>query len=108
MATTTANQAMPYPEPEDDPADVPEFIQNLAEAVEKKLVMVFTSTSQRSTKVPSPTAGMMSVMTDTDVVEFYDGAAWKRVYPPAVPAITVGTAVPSNSSGANGDIFIKV
>ena len=107
MATQTANQGMPYPEGE-DPPNIPLFIQNLAEAVEKKLVMVFTNSGQRTTKVPAPTSGMMSVLTDTDVVEFYDGATWQRVYPPNVPTFTRGTTVPSNATGANGDIFFKI
>jgi hypothetical protein len=103
---TTANQGLPYPTTADDP-NVPQDLQALAEALEKKLVMVFASVADRSAKVSAPTSGMLSVMTDTDVIEFYDGAAWKRVYPPAVPAVTNGTAVPSNSSGANGDVFFK-
>jgi hypothetical protein len=107
MSTTTANQGLPVPQSSDEP-DVPAFIVALAEAAEKKLVMVFTNSTQRTTKVPSPTSGMMSVLTDTDVVEFYDGATWQRVYPPAVPAFTRGTVVPSNGSGANGDVFFKL
>lgn len=103
---TTANQALPYPTSTDDP-NVPQDLQALAEAVEKKLVMVFTGTSDRSTRLPAPTAGMVSVRTDVDIVEVYDGAAWQQVYPPKVPAVTNGTVVPSNSSGANGDVFFK-
>lgn len=106
MADTTDNQAMPYPESTDLP-NTPLHIQNLAEALEKKLVMVFTDTADRTAKVPAPTSGMFSVLTGTDVIEFYDGATWKRVYPPAVPAVTNGTVVPSNGSGANGDVFFK-
>jgi hypothetical protein len=103
---TTANQQLPYPTAADDP-NVPQDIQALAEAVDKKVVMVFASVSDRSTRVPAPTAGMLGVMNDTDTVVFYDGAAWKTIYPPPVPAVTNGTTVPSNSSGANGDVFYK-
>jgi len=107
MVNQTGNQGLPYPEPDDEPADMPVFVQALAEAIEGKLVQVFTSEAQRSTKVPVPTSGMVSVITSTDVVEFYDGAAWKRLYPPAVPTFTRGTVVPSNASGVNGDVFFK-
>lgn len=106
MADTTDNQGLPYPTAGDDP-DIPEDMQNLAEAVETKLVMVFTDSSDRSAKVPAPTSGMCSVLTGSDVVEFWDGAAWKRIYPPQVPAVTNGTSVPSNGSGTNGDVFFK-
>lgn len=104
---TTANQGLPYPVAGDDP-DVPGDMQALAEASEKKMVMVFTNSSQRGTKVPSPTSGMVSVLTDIDVVEFYDGAAWQRIYPPVVPTFTRGSTVPSNGTGANGDVFFKL
>lgn len=106
MSTTTSNQQLPVPTATDDP-DVVGDVTALATAIEKKLVMVFTSTSDRSTRVPSPTSGMFAVMTDTDTVVFYDGAAWKTVYPPQVPAVTNGSVVPSSGSGANGDVFFK-
>jgi hypothetical protein len=106
MATTTANQQLPVPVSGDDP-DVAGDMTTLATAIEKKLVMVFTSVADRSARVPAPTSGMFAVMTDTDTVVFYDGAAWKQVYPPVVPAVTNGTAVPSNATGANGDVFFK-
>lgn len=106
MALNTANQGLPYPETTDAP-HTPLDIQNLALAVEKKLVMVFTDAAQRTTKVPAPTSGMVSVLTATDVVEFYDGAAWQRIFPPQTPAFTRGTVVPSNSVGADGDVFLK-
>lgn len=106
MTANTANQNLPYPLATDAP-NPPSDIQNLALAVEKKLVQVFTSTSDRSTRLPAPTAGMVSVRTDVDIVEVYDGAAWQQIYPPKVPAVTNGTTVPSNSSGANGDVFFK-
>ena len=106
MAGTTSNQQLPYPVAGDDP-DVPADVLALATAIEKKLVMVFTSSSDRSTRVPSPTSGMFAVMTDSDTVVFYDGAAWKQIYPPVVPAVTNGTTVPSSGSGANGDVFFK-
>jgi len=106
MSTTTANQGLPVPVTGDDP-DVVGDVTALAQAIEKKLVMVFSSASDRTSKVPSPTSGMFSVRTDADIVEYYDGAAWKQVYPPAVPAVTNGSSVPSNGTGANGDVFFK-
>lgn len=105
MSATTANQAMPYPTSTDDP-DVPSDMQALALALEKKLVMVFTDSTDRSTKVPSPTAGMFSVLTATNVMAMYNGSTWVQVYPPVI-TITRGTVVPSNSSGVDGDVFLK-
>ena len=107
MATTTANQLLPYPVSTDTP-DVPRDFQALAEAIEKKLVMVFTDSSVRSTKVPTPTAGMFSVLTSTGKVEFYNGSAWVTLYPSTGPAFSRGSTVPADTSGANGDVFFKI
>lgn len=106
MALNTTNQGLPYPESTDTP-NTPLHIQNLAVAVEKKVVMVFTDSTQRDTKVAAPTSGMFCVLTGTDVVQFYDGATWQQIYPPVIPTFTRGTVVPSNSSGADGDVFLK-
>ena len=105
MSATTANQQLPYPTSTDDP-DVPSDMQALAIALEKKLVMVFTNTGDRSTRVPSPQAGMFSVITSTNKMEMYNGSTWVQVYPPVI-TITRGTVVPSNSSGVDGDVFLK-
>lgn len=107
MASITPNQSLPYPVSTDSP-DVPRDIKALAEAIEKKLVMVFTDSATRSTKVPSPTAGMFSVLTSTGAVEYYNGSAWTKIYPSTGPAFSRGTTVPANSSGADGDVFFKI
>jgi hypothetical protein len=52
---------------------------------------------------------MFAVTKDTTPfkVWYYSGTAWVA-FPPAQPAITSGTSVPSNATGANGDIYFKV
>lgn len=106
MATTTANQAIRVPQSTDDP-DVVDDLNKAILDVEKKLVMVFNSASDRSTRVTTPTEGMLSYQKDTDLYYTYNGAAWVALLP-AVPTFTYGTAVPSNASGANGDVFWKI
>ena len=66
----------PYPNSGDSPL-VHTAIQALATAIEKKAVMVFSGTSDRTTKVPSPITGMFCYRTDTGAFEFYNGSAWK-------------------------------
>lgn len=106
MATTTANQGMPYPQSSDTPADTPLFIQNLAQALEKKLVQVFTTSTDRDTKLTSPTNGMFCVLTTPGEMYLRTGGAWVKTYP-VDSHILSGTTTPSSGSGNNGDIYIK-
>lgn len=106
MATTTTIAGLPVPEETDTP-DVPRDILALAQAIEKRLVVVYASTADRGVKNTSPQEGMVAYLSDSNRIEIYIDGAW-TAYPPTQPAITSGTAVPSNSSGANGDVFLKV
>lgn len=105
MATTTPITSLPIPQAGDDP-DVVADMTALANALEKKLVMVFNNTTDRSARVTAPTEGMFAFMKDTNTFVVYDGAAWVAAYP-APPTFSNGASVPSNASGANGDVFFK-
>lgn len=106
MATTTPHQAFPVPTATDDP-DIPGDLLALANAIEKRVAGVYVSAADRTTKVPAPQEGQLSYLKDTKVWAFYNGTAWVALVPTQV-AITSGTVVPSNASGANGDVFLKV
>jgi hypothetical protein len=108
VATTTANQALPYPQSTDTPADTPLFMQNLATALEKKLVMVFASMADRDAKIITAVKGMFCITIDTMTGWWYDGGTWVKVLPVVQPAITSGGTVPDNATGANGDIYFKI
>jgi len=81
----------------------------IAKAIEKRVVGVYATTAARDTATIAAGVeeGMLAFTKDTDSVWFYTGSAWSK-FPPAVPAITSGTTVPTNASGANGDIFFQV
>lgn len=106
MATTTTNQQIRVPQSTDDP-DVVDDLNKAVTDIEKKLVMVFNNATDRSTRVPSPTEGMLSYLKDTDIFYLHNGVTWVQLVP-ALPTFSSGTAVPSNGSGANGDVFWKV
>lgn len=106
MATTTTNQAIRIPQSTDDP-NIVEDIGFVVSDIEKKLVMVFLTVSDRSTRVPAPVEGMFSFLKDTNTFSYYDGSAWQDVIPD-LPTFSSGTTVPNNASGANGDVFFKV
>lgn len=105
MPTTTPGQAFPVPTSADDP-DVPDDLMNLALAIEKRVMGVYASSAARGTAVPAPQEGQVAYLADTNSFTFYNGSAWVAMF--AQVAITSGTTVPSNSSGSNGDVFLKV
>lgn len=76
----TTNQALPYPALS-DAANGPVAFQNLAQAVEKQLVMAFASSADRTTRVSAPVEGMVAYLKDVDRLEMYNGATatWERV-----------------------------
>lgn len=98
-------QGFRYPDMNEYLKDVPQFIQNLALDVEKRVVMIFASSSDRSTKLPSPVAGQVTYLQDQKAWDGFDGTAYRRIWPPS-PNITSGTAVPTGT-GAVGDLYVQ-
>ena len=107
MPTTSANQGIRVLLTSDDP-NIPDDVNTIAAALELRVVGTYTSVSDRSSRVPSPIQGMVSILKDSNTLQIYSGSTWLTVYPPPVPSITSGTSVPSNGTGANGDVFFKV
>lgn len=108
MPGTTPAQGWRIPIPADDP-DVVDDITQLAKLIEKRVMGVYATTAARDTATTTAGVeeGMFAFTKDSNQVWYYDGSAWVA-FPPAQPAITSGTSVPADSSGANGDIFFKV
>ena len=108
MPGTTPAQGFRVPISSDDP-DIVDDITQLAKAIEKRVMGVYATTAARdaATTAAGVGEGMFAFTQDTDSVWYYSGSAWVK-FPPAQPAITSGTSVPSNSSGADGDVFFKV
>jgi hypothetical protein len=111
MPNTTPNtpaQAFPLPTDSMDP-DVPGDVKALALAIEKRVMGVYATAAERDTFTTSAGAveGMFAYMRDTNTVAYYSGSAWVA-FPPAVPAITNSTSVPSNSVGQDNDVHFKV
>lgn len=44
--------------------------------LQDQVIMVFGGTAQRGSAIPSPSAGMFTFMTDTNSLEYWNGAAW--------------------------------
>jgi hypothetical protein len=96
------------PDANEDP-NLPLDLLNIAKALEKRVVGVYATTAARdsATVAAGVEEGMFAFTKDADKLWYYTGSAWVA-FPPAQPAITSGTSVPSAASGANGDIFFKV
>ncbi|WP_239404551.1 hypothetical protein [Frankia sp. Cj3] len=72
---TTPVQALPYPASTDAP-NGPVQLQALGLAVEPKLMMVFSTATDRDAKITAPTAGMVCWLQTPGCQAFYDGSAW--------------------------------
>lgn len=51
---------------------------NVQDYLQDQAVMVFASAAARTSALASPTEGMVSYRTDANIVEVYDGSAWKQ------------------------------
>lgn len=108
VSTPAGQIAGVIPDANEDP-NLPADLLAIAKAIEKRVMGVYATTAARdsATVAAGVEEGMFAFTKDNDSVWFYSGSAWVK-FPPAVPAITSGTTVPANSSGANGDVFFKV
>jgi hypothetical protein len=85
----------------------------LAKQIEKRLVGVYATTLLRDSQTNAAVVeeGMFAYVKAADPqgrhFYYYSGSAWVA-FPPLNPSITSGTSVPSNATGANGDIYFKV
>jgi hypothetical protein len=105
---TTPAQAFPVPVNGDDP-DLPDDLNKLAKAIEKRVMGVYATTAARdsATTAAGLEEGMFAFTRDTNTTWYFDGTAWQS-FPPRQAQVTVGTTVPSNASGLNGDVFFQV
>src|SRR5690606_36123194 len=89
-------QGGPYPHPDDD-ADLSNDLKDIVEWAAERSVMRFSSTSDRDSKLPSPTEGMVCVTgTGTALVAWlYANGAWREFSSPHAlpePTTTVGAS----------------
>lgn len=69
-----------------------------------QVVMVFASSSARSSAVSSPSEGMVSYLSDTNAIEVYTGSGWEGIGD--ITGVTAGTAM--SGGGSSGAITLNV
>lgn len=79
MTTTSPVQSLPVPEASDQ-VDVPGNLMALAQAIERRLVMVFANQGARDAAIPAPSAGMACCLTDSNTYQLYADGRWQTFY----------------------------
>lgn len=74
---------------------------NVQGYLQDQVVQVYASSAVRATAVGTATEGMMSYLTDTNAVQYYDGAAWQNVSA-SISGGTAGQAYVSGGTAAPG------
>ncbi len=74
--------------------------------LQDQVVQVYASSAARSSALGTAVAeGMVSYLTDTNSLAYYDGSAWQSVLATTNAGTTVTTAYTATSSNANSKIY---
>jgi hypothetical protein len=72
-----------------------------------QVVMVFASSSARSSAISSPSEGMVSYLSDSNAIEFYDGSSWTGIGD--ITAVNAGTNIDvTNGTGPTPTVALAI
>jgi hypothetical protein len=69
-------------------------------------VMVFADSSARASAIATASEGMLTYLSDTNTVQYYDGAAWANLVPTSATTATAITAAYTATSGDANDTLV--
>lgn len=75
MVATTPKNSIPYPQQGDSPNEAT-AMANMVGQIDRRLVPRFTNAANRTSRVPSPSEGMIGYMLDTHMYVTYRSGAW--------------------------------
>lgn len=78
---------------------------NVQDYLQDQAVMVFASAAARTSALTSPSEGMMSYRTDSNIVEVYDGSAWKQFGKTTDSILQVVTSTSTTSTTTSAGTF---
>ncbi|MGI5245410.1 hypothetical protein [Dactylosporangium sp. CA-139066] len=102
MSLNTPCSAIPYAELTDIP-NMQTITQNMATALDTKVIPKFASSTARNAAIPSPVTGMACYRTDTKQFELYDGTTWRIVVPDGPRGILARRARTTASTGTTSE-----
>lgn len=107
MSTTTTINGWTIPELSDVP-NIETAIHPLANAIDARVIPIFTTTGARDSAITSPSFGQYAAVSGTGEVYWYNGSAWVSAVA-RVKYKTANEAVTSNTTNqADNDFFISV
>ncbi|MEV4335458.1 hypothetical protein [Streptomyces sp. NPDC049590] len=95
MTAYTPLGGIPYPEPA-DPANVPQHLQSLAEAVDARTILRYSTAAARDAAITTPAPGMVAWLAGPGQLTHYNGTAWLPVA--AVPVFAQNNDAGSTAS----------
>lgn len=107
MATTTTINGFPKPELSDVP-NIETAVGNFADAVDSRVVPVFSTTGARDTAIPSPSFGMMAAVSGTGELYMYNGSVWVSARPRTIYKTSNETVTSSTTLQNDNDFFLSV
>lgn len=79
---------------------------NVMGYLQDQAVMNFAGTASRGSAIASPSEGMVSYLADTNLIEVYNGSAWKQISATTGNILQVVSTVYNTTQGTSSNSFV--
>jgi hypothetical protein len=107
VATTTTINGFPKPELSDVP-NIETAVGNFADAVDARVVPVFSTTGGRDTAISAPSFGQMAAVSGTGELYMYNGSVWVSARPRTIYKASNESVTSSTVAQNDNDFFVSV